>query len=172
MKNDRIKIYTLAALSILIVASLFWLQGSIQTFLAHIHEVKSQEPFIRFQDKSPTSVGRRLENIQGTLDELELLLPQTEELDLIKRLEQLAVNSRLRQNLFLDFKDKKNVGEGYKLPITITLVGEYIDQLEYLENVNKLSYIISIQNINAVSLNSKDEHKGIQMILTGEIYGK
>lgn len=103
---------------------------------------KSNQDFLTFKDKMP--------NFDT------LFIKQGAELSLITKLEQLAENYNLSQELGLGLEKKQLPSQINRIPFNFTLKGDFINFLNYLIDLNDMNYNLSIQDINIKQLSNRE----------------
>ena len=95
-----------------------------------------------------------------------------QELTFITSLEGLAAERSLVQNIQPQFNQPISRAGFEEIPLTITLQGEFHSLLQYLQDLEQLSYYVTITalNLNAGAPNARQAASNITATLVGRVY--
>jgi Tfp pilus assembly protein PilO len=129
-----------------------------------------------------THSSRRITNLSKIKTDLETLssvfIKEDLELEFITALEKIALQNNLEQSIQLQPTNQKMAGQINVIQTQISLKGNFIDFLKYLQKLETLGYYI---NINSINLNTQSLKKEtispaqggagqISAVISGETY--
>ncbi len=163
--QQRIVKYLILVLVIIFIFSIFILPNFKK--VKKIHNDLTTEAQI-LEEKYIT--GQDLEKSSQDYDELENKLPDFDtlfisegnELSLITKLEQIADNHNLTQELSLALEKKVLSPELKKVSFNFTLSGTFINFLNYLTELSAMNYNLTVQNLNIRQ--AKEDHMEISLM--------
>ncbi len=102
--------------------------------------------------QSLKSISEKLEKVQPKIDELDrVFIDKNRNLDFITALEEVALNNNIIQKINL--LDKKDGGVYELIPVQLFSSGSFNNVMDYLVDLESLSYYINIDSIRITSSN-------------------
>ena len=101
---------------------------------------------------------------------LSIFIPANKELEFITTLEKISQEYGVKQKIDLkteEIKEEKNIKI---LPLQLSLEGDFIQILKYLDKLNKLNYYFNVSTINFIT-NEKMTGE-VKVIVKGKAYSK
>lgn len=124
--------------------------------------------------QSLNKLSNNLKKIESKLDSLDtIFINHNRALEFITTLEGTAADSNITQKINL-MTDKALAENQYKkIPLQIMATGSYADILQYIINLETLSYYINITNIDINKTNGDEMHTGqVSVQITANTYWK
>lgn len=147
--------------------------------LPTINEIKRISNDIYFERVDLEKKYQRGQLLRVTIKNFEAIKPEKsklesvfisegKELEFITSLEKIANDNNLNQEIKLQEKIiKKQENNYYPLSLAISINGEFINTMKYLQSLEKLNYYF---NISAMTINTDEQKKSILTDIKGEIY--
>lgn len=112
---------------------------------------------------------KNFETIKPKKSKLEsVFINEGEELKFITSLEKIANDNNLNQEIKVQEKKiERQENNYYPLSLAISIRGEFINIMKYLQSLEKLNYYF---NISAINIGADGQNKSILTNITGEIY--
>jgi type IV pilus assembly protein PilO len=111
-----------------------------------------------------------IEQMKSTLSQLETIIPQTEEIsDILRRIQQLAYDSRLNIEKFIPKADVDKEFY-YEKPISIEITGNYHNLALFYDKLSNFSRLYNIEDFTIKSLRDQTEASTITAQSTATTY--
>ena len=115
-------------------------------------------------------IEEELVNLRKILNELEAIIPKRKEIwDILKKMQQLAVNSRLNIVKFLP-KGEVDMEFYYEWPISIEITGNYHNLAMFFDRLSNFSRLFNIEDFSIKSLGNQTETSTISAAYTAKTY--
>ena len=115
-------------------------------------------------------IEEELVNLRKILNELEAIIPKRKEIwDILKKMQQLAVNSRLNIVKFLP-KGEVDMEFYYEWPISIEITGNYHNLAIFFDRLSNFSRLFNIEDFSIKSLGNQTETSTISAAYTAKTY--
>ncbi len=147
------------------------------------NEIEAQRIGLEIKYKKGQSLKKLSEDLRTVspqISELDkIFIDEDNVLEFITAMEKIAGENRVSQNINL-LSSKSSQQNGYKkTPLQITTEGEFIDQLNYLINLEALDYYININSLELTYSGSKPSVPGartggsnVSMLIFADTYWK
>jgi len=172
--NPKKKIYLLIAIILIVIISI--------SFFILIPTIKDIKNLNKGIDEQKLEIEKRyiqthgskritnLNKIKTDVSKLSSIFVKKDfELEFITTLERLAAENNLEQQIKLQPNNQKIAGLIKSIPIQISLKGDFLDVLKYLQGLEKLEYYINIDSIDLTTLFFKKEAAGPNQAGVGQI---
>ena len=108
------------------------------------------------REKNLNTLNEKISKIEPQLEKInQIFISKNREIEFITTLESLESKYNIKQKLNIDLNNPEKGEEFNKIPISIDASGNFKNLMDYLANIESLSYYINIQNIS-LSKNSLD----------------
>jgi len=108
------------------------------------------------REKNLNTLNEKISKIEPQLEKInQIFISKNREIEFITTLESLESKYNVIQKLNIDLNNPEKGEEFNKIPISIDASGNFKNLMDYLANIESLSYYINIQNIS-LSKNSLD----------------
>jgi len=115
-------------------------------------------------------IEEELVDLRKILNELEAIIPKRKEIwDILKKMQQLAVNSRLDIVKFLP-KGEVDMEFYYEWPISIEITGNYHNLAMFFDRLSNFSRLFNIEDFSIKSLGKQTETSTISAAYTAKTY--
>ncbi len=115
-------------------------------------------------------IEEELVDLRKILNELEAIIPKRKEIwDILKKMQQLAVNSRLNIVKFLP-KGEVDMEFYYEWPISIEITGNYHNLAIFFDRLSNFSRLFNIEDFSIKSLGKQTEATTISAAYTAKTY--
>lgn len=115
-------------------------------------------------------IEEELVDLRKILNELEAIIPKRKEIwDILKKMQQLAVNSRLNIVKFLP-KGEVDMEFYYEWPISIEITGNYHNLAIFFDRLSNFSRLFNIEDFSIKSLARQTEANTISAAYTAKTY--
>lgn len=117
-----------------------------------------------------SKIEEELVDLRKILNELEAIIPKRKEIwDILKKMQQLAVNSRLNIVKFLP-KGEVDMEFYYEWPISIEITGNYHNLAMFFDRLSNFSRLFNIEDFSIKSLGNQTETSTISAAYTAKTY--
>ena len=172
--KKKIIIVVTAILIIIAVAVIFLIMPAIKNIKEIGENIKTrrldaEEKYLKGQ--SLKALSENLKKIEPEINKLDkIFIEQSQALELVTSLEKIAEKNNVSQKINLAANQKVNYSDYQKIPLQILTQGNFINQLNYLINMENLNYYI---NIKILELASSGAGNGdISMLIFADTYWK
>lgn len=115
-------------------------------------------------------IEEELVDLRKILNELEAIIPKRKEIwDILKKMQQLAINSRLNIVKFLP-KGEVDMEFYYEWPISIEITGNYHNLAIFFDRLSNFSRLFNIEDFSIKSLGKQTESSTISAAYTAKTY--
>jgi type IV pilus assembly protein PilO len=115
-------------------------------------------------------IEEELVDLRKILNELEAIIPKRKEIwDILKKMQQLAINSRLNIVKFLP-KGEVDMEFYYEWPISIEITGNYHNLAMFFDRLSNFSRLFNIEDFSIKSLGKQTEASTISAAYTAKTY--
>jgi type IV pilus assembly protein PilO len=115
-------------------------------------------------------IEEELVDLRKILNELEAIIPKRKEIwDILKKMQQLAINSRLNIVKFLP-KGEVDMEFYYEWPISIEITGNYHNLAIFFDRLSNFSRLFNIEDFSIKSLGKQTETSTISAAYTAKTY--
>jgi Tfp pilus assembly protein PilO len=115
-------------------------------------------------------IEEELVDLRKILNELEAIIPKRKEIwDILKKMQQLAINSRLNIVKFLP-KGEVDMEFYYEWPISIEITGNYHNLAIFFDRLSNFSRLFNIEDFSIKSLGQQTETTTISAAYTAKTY--
>lgn len=115
-------------------------------------------------------IEEELVDLRKILNELEAIIPKRKEIwDILKKMQQLAINSRLDIIKFLP-KGEVDMEFYYEWPISIEITGNYHNLAMFFDRLSNFSRLFNIEDFSIKSLGKQTETTTISAAYTAKTY--
>ncbi len=115
-------------------------------------------------------IEEELVDLRKILNELEAIIPKRKEIwDILKKMQQLALNSRLNIVKFLP-KGEVDMEFYYEWPISIEITGSYHNLAIFFDRLSNFSRLFNIEDFSIKSLAKQTETSTISAAYTAKTY--
>ncbi|MBU4347568.1 hypothetical protein KKF23_03350 [Patescibacteria group bacterium] len=152
--NMKKRIFIVPAVFILFIAGLIYF--IILPTMKDIEETGAQIEFQRidldkkyYKSKSAKQSTKSLKAIEGDVEKLDrVFINQNQELAFITALEETANKNNINQNINLDLSSGAKNNKYDKIPLKLTTQGNFINQFNYLRDLERLNYYLNIKSLD------------------------
>jgi type IV pilus assembly protein PilO len=117
-----------------------------------------------------SKIEEELVDLRKILNELEAIIPKRKEIwDILKKMQQLAVNSRLNIVKFLP-KGEVDMDFYYEWPISIEITGNYHNLAIFFDRLSNFSRLFNIEDFSIKALGKQTESSTISAAYTAKTY--
>jgi type IV pilus assembly protein PilO len=117
-----------------------------------------------------SKIEEELVELRKILNELEAIIPKRKEIwDILKKMQQLAINSRLNIVKFLP-KGEVDMEFYYEWPISIEITGNYHNLAIFFDRLSNFSRLFNIEDFSIKSLGKQTETSTISAAYTAKTY--
>ncbi|NIO48940.1 MAG: type 4a pilus biogenesis protein PilO [Candidatus Aminicenantes bacterium] len=115
-------------------------------------------------------IEEELVDLRKILNELEAIIPKRKEIwDILKKMQQLAINSRLNIVKFLP-KGEVDMEFYYEWPISIEITGNYHNLAMFFDRLSNFSRLFNVEDFSIKSLTKQTEASTISAAYTAKTY--
>ena len=137
-----------------------------------VERIKVEKDVVRLREKKDQLdiIEEELKLMSTTLNELEAIMPQKEEIDVILRqIQQLANDTRLNITKFVP---KAEIAKDFyaEKPISIEITGNYHNLGIFFDRLSNFSLLFNIEDFSITSLRVQSEASTISAKLTAKTY--
>jgi Tfp pilus assembly protein PilO len=117
-------------------------------------KIELEETLIK--ERNMSKLNEKVKIIEPKLEELNnIFINENKELEFITTLEGVAINNNVKQTINL-MTESAIAENGYKkIPLNLSVTGNFINVVKYLTEIESLNYYIDIKNFNISSENKK-----------------
>lgn len=165
--------YVLIAIIIFGIFFLFYFRPKNEEFKElRVERIKVEKDLVRLRAKKDQLdiIEEELKLMSTTLNELEAIMPQKEEIDVILRqIQQLANDTRLNITKFVP---KGEIAKDFyaEKPISIEITGNYHNLGIFFDRLSNFSRLFNIEDFSIKSLRVQSEASTISAKLTAKTY--
>lgn len=131
-----------------------------------------------YKGQSIEKLDENLKKIEPELENLnKILVSESSEIKFITDLEEVADENNVAQQINFKKADEKNKE---KIPIQLTSQGDFLNQINYLEDLERLDYYINVSSLefsrsSTISktpaiVGDATQNKNINMIISADVY--
>lgn len=134
--------------------------------------IKTEEEVVMLKSKKQQldKIEEEIVDLSKILNELEAIIPKRKEIwDILRKMQQLAVNSRLNIVKFLP-KGEIDRGFYYEWPISIEITGNYHNLAIFFDRLSHFSRLFNIEDFSIKSLGKQTEASTISAAYTAKTY--
>lgn len=172
--KKKIIIIVAAILIIIVAATVFLIMPAIKNIKEIGENIKSrrldaEEKYLK--GRSLKALSNNLKKIEPEINNLDkIFIEQSQALELVTALEKIAEKNNVSQKINLATNQKVDYSDYQKMPLQILTHGNFINQLNYLINMENLNYYI---NIKILELASSGAGSGdVSMLIFADTYWK
>jgi len=162
-------------LAVIIFALLYFVyfkpQNSKLTALkAEREKTETEVANLKKKNLQLSKIEEELVDLRKILNELEAIIPKRKEIwDILRKMQQLAVNSRLNIVKFLP-KGEVDKEFYYEWPISIEITGNYHNLAIFFDRLSNFSRLFNIEDFSIKSLGKQTDTSTISAAYTAKTY--
>lgn len=162
-------------LAVIIFALLFFIyfkpqNKKLTTLREDREKTEAEVTNLKQKNLQLSRIEEELVDLRKILNELEAIIPKRKEIwDILKKMQQLAVNSRLNIVKFLP-KGEVDMEFYYEWPISIEITGNYHNLAMFFDRLSNFSRLFNIEDFSIKSLGSQTETSTISAAYTAKTY--
>ena len=162
-------------LAVIIFALLFFIyfkpQNNKLTALKEERErTEAEVTNLKQRNLQLSKIEGELIDLRKILNELEAIIPKRKEIwDILRKMQQLAVNSRLNIVKFLP-KGEVDMEFYYEWPISIEITGNYHNLAIFFDRLSNFSRLFNIEDFSIKSLGKQTDTSTISAAYTAKTY--
>ncbi|MDP3043350.1 MAG: type 4a pilus biogenesis protein PilO [bacterium] len=148
------RIFIVPAVFILFIAGLIYFiilptMKDIEETAAQIESQRTDLDKKYYKSKSAKQSTKSLKAIEGDVEKLDrVFINQNQELAFITALEETANKNNINQNINLDLSSGAKNNKYDKIPLKLTTQGNFINQFNYLRDLEGLNYYLNIKSLD------------------------
>lgn len=152
--NMKKRIFIVPAVFILFVTGLIYFiilptMKDIEETAAQIESQRTDLDKKYYKSKSAKQSTKSLKAIEGDVEKLDrIFIGKNQELAFITALEEIANKNNINQNINLDLSSGAKNNKYGKIPLKLTTQGNFINQFNYLLDLEKLNYYLNIKSLD------------------------
>ncbi len=152
--NMKKRIFIVPAVFILFIAGLICFiilptMKDIEETAAQIESQRTDLDKKYYKSKSAKQSTKSLKAIEGDVEKLDrVFINQNQELAFITALEETANKNNINQNINLDLSSGAKNNKYDKIPLKLTTQGNFINQFNYLRDLERLNYYLNIKSLD------------------------
>lgn len=148
------RIFAVPAVFVLFIAGLiyFIILPTMKDVEETAAQIKSQRTDLDkkyYKSKNAKQSTKSLKAIEEDVEKLNrVFINQNQELAFITALEEVANKNNINQNINLDLSSGAKNNKYGKIPLRLTTQGNFINQFNYLRDLERLDYYLNIKSLN------------------------
>jgi Tfp pilus assembly protein PilO len=152
--NMKKRIFIVPVVFILFIAGLIYFiilptMKDIEETAAQIESQRTDLDKKYYKSKSVRQSTKSLKAIEGDVEKLDrVFINQNQELAFITALEETANKNNINQNINLDLSSGAKNNKYDKIPLKLTTQGNFINQFNYLRDLERLNYYLNIKSLD------------------------
>lgn len=152
--NMKKRIFAVPAVFILFIAGLIYFiilpaMKDIKEIGAQIESQRTDLDKKYYKSKSAKQSTKSLKAIEGDVEKLDrVFIGKNQELAFITALEEIANKNNINQNINLDLSSGGKNNKYGKIPLKLTAQGSFINQFNYLLDLERLNYYLNIKSLD------------------------
>jgi type IV pilus assembly protein PilO len=162
-------------LAVIIFALIFFVyfkpQGNKLTALREERQkTEAEVTNLKQKNLQLSRIEEELVELRKILNELEAIIPKRKEIwDILKKMQQLAINSRLNIVKFLP-KGEVDMEFYFEWPISIEITGSYHNLAMFFDRLSNFSRLFNVEDFSIKSLAKQTEASTISAAYTAKTY--
>ena len=163
---QQTKYFWLLSVTVIILIAAFIIYPAMHDILSAGREIAKQKDQLQKQQLQEHALKEVLASYRQYEPKIKFLnrivLPKNRELEFITSLEDVAARHNLRQKIDIGNYQTLPGNNFSRMPLQLQLEGNFIDELAYLQELERLPVYINIKNLNftAVSVKAAAEQDG------------
>lgn len=188
--NMKKRIFAVPAVFILLIACLiyFIILPAVKDIEETGAQIKSQRTELDkkyYKSKNARQSTKSLKAIEDDVEKLDrVFISQNQELAFITALEEIAVKNNINQNINLNLSSGGKNNKYGTIPLILTTQGNFINQFNYLRDLERLNYYLNIKSLNLSASGGAGAYSpldktikysggtGIKMVILADTYWK
>lgn len=152
--NMKKRIFIVPAVFILFVTGLIYFiilpaMKDIKEIGAQIESQRTDLDKKYYKSKNAKQSTKSLKAIEGDVEKLDrVFIGKNQELAFITALEETANKNNINQNINLDLSSGAKNNKYDKIPLKLTTQGNFINQFNYLRDLERLNYYLNIKSLD------------------------